>query len=357
MRYLSPGPFRGSNLRAAGLCIALGSAVGCAVAGFTPVAAENTTEQSTETEWTSLREGLSPLDFKEVSPDSKVIAAYFDFYGLSFPQHEHHFGTFRSGEHLLVAHAFRPRAARGTVILMHGFLDHVGTLSSTIQHLLGQGFAVAAYDEPGHGLSSGPRASIDDFANYTGVFEDFLMLCRAHMPPPCHTVAHSTGASVVLDYLLSHEDDDLEHVVLLAPLVRSAYWRLSTTVTPIVDVFVDDVPRVFRSNTSDEQFLEFVRQDPLQPRRTSIAWFNALVEWNERIKRLPPNPRPIAIIQGNADSVVDWEYNLKFLVEKFPDARVDIIDVGRHQLLNEGPALRAEVLRIVDDVLAGRWRP
>ena len=94
-----------------------------------------------------------------------------------------------------------------------------------------------------------------------------------------------------------------------------------------------------------------------QRRRLSIAWFNALVEWNERIKSLPPNPRPIAIIQGNADSVVDWEYNLKFLVGKFPDARVDIIDVGRHQLLNEGPALRAEVLRIVDDVLAGRWRP
>lgn len=303
----------------------------------------------------TLREGLRPLDFEDRTPESKAEAVYFDFYGLDVTQHVHHFGTFRSGQQLLAAHMFFPEVPRGTVIVMHGYLDHVGTLSSTIQHLLGQGFAVAAYDQPGHGLSSGARASIDDFADYASIFEDFLELCRAHMPPPYHAAAHSTGAAVVVDHLLSREDHVLAHVVLVAPLVRSAHWDLSTSVTPVVDVFVDEVPRVFRKNTSDERFLEFVKQDPLQPRHTSLAWFNALVEWNARIMRYPPSSRPVVIVQGNADSVVDWEYNLKFLVTKFPNARVEIIDVGRHQLLNEAAALRAKVLRIVDDVLTSPW--
>lgn len=303
------------------------------------------------TELSKLREGLPPLDFEKPPADSKAAAAYFDYYGLNAPQHKHYFGTFSSGQHVLATHVFLPESPRGTVMLMHGFLDHVGTVSSTVQHLLQQGFAVAAYDQPGHGLSSGPRASINDFAEYASIFEGFLLLVRANMPPPYHVVAHSTGASIVVDHLLTHQDDVLGRVVLVAPLVRSAYWGLSTTFTPVADAFVDYVPRVFQDNSSDEQFLEFVRQDPLQPRETSLAWFNALVAWNERIQNYPPNPRPILIIQGNADTIVDWEYNLEFLLSKFPNARVQMIDDGRHQLLNEGPELKAKVRQILDDVL------
>ena len=320
-------------------------------------AIETMNEPPIATELAKLREGLPPLDYENPRTISPRAVAYFDFYGLHTPQHKHYFGTFNSGHHVLATHIFIPESARGTVLLMHGFLDHVGTVSSTAQHLLKQGFAVAAYDQPGHGLSNGPRASINDFADYASIFDDFLQLVRTHMPPPYHVVAHSTGASIVVDHLLTHKEDDFGRVVLVAPLVRSAFWGLSTTFTPVADAFVDYVPRVFQDNSSDEQFLEFVRQDPLQPRETSLAWFNALMDWNERIQNYPPNPRPIVIIQGNADTIVDWEYNLEFLLTKFPNARVEMIDEGRHQLLNEGPELKTKVRQILDDVLAVQANP
>ena len=299
-----------------------------------------------------LRDNLKPLDFDHPAPASSEELVYFNYYNLHTTQHEHYFGTFDSGGYVLAVHMFRPKMTRGTVILMHGFLDHVGTLSSTIQHLLQQGFAVATYDQPGHGLSSGPRASIDDFADYAKIFDDFLRVVDTHMPPPYHSLAHSTGAAIVADHLLTHEDGKLEQVILVAPLVRSAFWHLSTFFTPVADIFTDDVPRVFQDNSSDKQFLEFVRQDPLQPHRTSLSWFNALVDWNERIQSYPPNPRYLVIIQGNGDTIVDWEYNLEFLVTKFPNARVELIDDGQHQLLNEGPALRTKVFEIIDATFA-----
>ena len=90
---------------------------------------------------------------------------------------------------------------------------------------------------------------------------------------------------------------------------------------------------------------------------TSLTWFNALVDWNERIQSYPPNPRPVVVIQGNGDSIVDWEYNLEFLVTKFPNAQVYIIDEGEHQLLNEGQALRSKVLGIIDESLAVPLKP
>lgn len=304
-----------------------------------------------------LREELPPLDCGRTGDHSSAAAAYFEFYGLGAAQHDHFFGTFRSGQHLIAAHLYRPKAAHATVLVMHGFLDHTGTLGSTIQHLLAQNFGVAAYDQPGHGLSSGPRADIGDFADYAGVFEDFLRLCRTHMPPPYHVLAHSTGGAIVVNHLLSRSDNDLEHVVLIAPLVRSAYWQLATVVSPVLETFVDDVPRIYRDNSSDEEFLEFIRRDPLQSQRTSLNWFNALVKWNERIKHYPSSERPIVIIQGDADSVIGWKYNLKFLDTKFPNARVEIIEGARHQLLNEAPALRTQVLEIVDTALNSQFNP
>ena len=350
--WLSSRPWHRVGLSAVGLCLALCTGFLGASEETVRGSAETTPTLPTALELAAVREALEPLNFDQPAPHSKAVSGYLDFYGLLTTQHEHLFGTFRSGPHVIAAHLYRPESPRGTVVLMHGFLDHVGTLSSTVQHLLGQGFAVAAYDQLGHGLSSGPRASVDDFAQYASIFEDFLQICRAHMPPPYHSIAHSTGAAIVADHLLRNGQDDLGQVVFIAPLVRSAYWDLSTSVTPVAELFTSELPRVFRKNSSDEQFLEFMRRDPLQPRRTSIAWFNALVDWNERIKSYPPNPRSLVIIQGDADSIVDWEYNVDFLTTKFPNARVEIIETGRHQLLNEAPKLRSQVVRIIDDVLS-----
>jgi lysophospholipase len=312
---------------------------------------------SSANELARLREALTPLDFAKVATDSSATLAYFELYGLDPVGHEHVFGTFRAGSHALAAHAFIPPEPRGTVLVMHGFFDHTGTLSAAIRHLLDRGFAVAAYDQPGHGLSSGPRATIGDFGEYATVLDEFLRLCRVHLPPPYHALAHSTGAAILLTRLLTHDDEDIGHVVLVAPLVHSAQWYLSTRGGQFLQLFVDDVPRVFRKNTGDEQFLDFVRKDPLQPRRASLEWLNELVEWNERIESYAPSERPVTVIQGDADTVVDWQYNLAFIRSKFPNARVEMIEGGRHQLLGEAKALRARVFRIVDQALDGRLEP
>ncbi len=298
-----------------------------------------------------LRSDLRPIEFDGVDDRSALLDAYRDYYGLPTDGVLHEFGTFRSGGHVIAAQTFAPPTPRGTVALMHGLFDHTGTLAATVHHLLGLGFAVAAYDLPGHGLSSGQPASISDFRVYDEILETFLGLLRTHMPRPYHAVAHSTGAAVLTTRLLSREDPDLERIVLVAPLVRSAHWESSTLAARWLEPYVDEVPRVFRDNTSDEAFMAAVRRDPLQARSASLEWVLALVEWNERVARYPPSPRPILIIQGEEDDVIDWEYNLEFLVARFPSARIKMIQGGQHQLLGEGKALRARTMELVDIAL------
>ncbi len=85
----------------------------------------------------------------------RCAITYFNAYDLLCDNCEHLFGTFTSGDHTLAGHIFIPAEPRATVLLMHGYFDHTGTLSQTIHHLIARGYQVAAYDMPGHGLSSG----------------------------------------------------------------------------------------------------------------------------------------------------------------------------------------------------------
>ncbi|MCX7787732.1 MAG: alpha/beta hydrolase, partial [Spirochaetes bacterium] len=61
----------------------------------------------------------------------------------------------------------RPRNhVRGTVFLVHGYLDHSGSWSPVIKKILSERFVVVALDLPGHGVSGGIRGDIEDFSQY-----------------------------------------------------------------------------------------------------------------------------------------------------------------------------------------------
>lgn len=303
------------------------------------------------------RAELRPLEFSVDRTYPEATSRYFTRYGLDVPSVRHHFGTFEHREFRLAAHVFVPPSPRGTVIAVHGYYDHAGTWQHAIRALIAAGYTVAIYDQPGHGLSSGARAAIGDFCQYDGVLRCFRRTCGAHLDGPFHLVAHSLGAAVAVDYLMREPDPAFRRTVLLAPLVRSAAWSISGVGLALADPFVRDVPRIFRKNSSDKAFLDFMRRDPLQPRRVPMAWVRALRRWNRRIEERPSSSNALTIIQGTSDSTVDWRHNRTFLSAKFPRAQVVLIPNAGHQLLNESSVLRNTVLDNVLQALAADAPP
>ena len=291
-----------------------------------------------------VRSEITPLNLAEPYTPSSGDLQYFRYYGLDFENVRHSFGFFESTGFKIAAHAFVPENPRGTVTLLHGYLDHSGILSNLIQFLLSQGIAVAVYDLPGHGLSSGKQASIDDFSQYLGVLSDFLSLTSPHLPEPHHLICHSTGCSIALDYLHTADDPVFDRVIFLAPMVHSAHWGWSRFGVTVADPFVDSVPRDFRENSSDPVFLDFVKEDPLQSQSVPFQWLRALYTWNERVKKYGPVDQKVLIIQGAEDRILDWEYNLDFLKKVLDRVRIIMIPEANHQLVNERPGLREKVL-------------
>lgn len=298
-----------------------------------------------------------PLNWEHFQPLSDAARRYARYYGIEFsdrlPDLEHGFGYFEAAGHTISVHAWRPPQPRGTVFVCHGYFDHVGLYRHVIGHVLELGFAVLAYDLPGHGLSSGPRAAIDDFRIYRQVLEECLARAENHFPKPWHVIAQSTGGAIVMDYLLHHgfdaDSSPFRGIILLAPLVRPHKWNAVRWLHALIKPFTSSIKRVFTVNSGDPDFLDFLENhDPLQPRRLSARWVTALKKWLpgfEAASRVHLSP---VVIQGDKDDTVDWRHNLKVIREKFEDPEVDMLPGARHQLANEQREYRERIYRIID---------
>jgi alpha-beta hydrolase superfamily lysophospholipase len=141
-------------------------------------------------------------------------------------------------------------------------------------------------------------------------------------------------------------------VVLLAPLLHSKAWGISRFGHTVVGQWFRAMPRKYRRNSGDAEYLAFVRADPLQYGTLPASWVEALGNWNRQLAGRQPNQRALLVLQGEEDTTVDWEYNLPLLERLFPGADVRVIPGAQHQLLNESPPLREEAVRLVLEALS-----
>ena len=302
-----------------------------------------------------IREVTHPLSVSGNGQYADLVVDYFKYYSLDlendFPDIEHVFGTFESDGYTLAGHIYKPRKYKGSVFVLHGYLNHSGQLKNLIRFLIESGYGVGVFDLPGHGLSTGSRAAIGDFSEYSRALSNFVDVANKHIEGPYHLIGFSTGGSAAIDVLSANQGDKFAKVVLVAPLVRSVGWGPSKVGTKIFGAFVDSVPRMARKESSDTEYLEFVKRDPLQAKQVPLEWVRALHGWNDKIAELPNNRTKVKVIQGTNDTTVDWKFNIEFIKEHFSNAEVVLIEDGGHELLNESVDIRHKVLSEIGNYL------
>ncbi len=295
-----------------------------------------------------LRAALRPLTAGE-APPATLLADYRAYYGLDFsarPGLEHHLGTVASGGFdLAVQYWIQPAASRNLVML-HGYFDHVGLFGKLIGHALQRGCNVLAFDLPGHGLSSGEAAAIDEFDQYG---DSIAAVLDARLLPalPAWVMAQSTGAAALVNFARRYPWPFAD-TVLLAPLLRPRHWQRVRLAHALLHRLVPAVPRRFAVNSSDADFLAFLQRDPLQPHRIPVCWVGALRRWLAALPLEDLGVGPALIVQGDADNTVDWRYNLPQMGRLFPGCRIELVPGAGHHLANESAPLRARYLAEVD---------
>lgn len=281
-------------------------------------------------------QNLPQLTGTNTPPDSSVCA-YLNRYGLDSIGTTPIIGTFTSDSFICVGQIYRPKEhnSRGTVILLHGLFNHVGTAKNGIAACLRENFTVAAFDLPGHGLSSGIGGRIGDFNEYASALHSFLNACDTLTNPPFIFIGHSAGCAVALQYVISTPDHPFSKLIFLAPLLRSSSFRLSSLGYKLFHRAQTMPRRWSKKSSHDKESLKNFRNDPLQPATFSMQWAGAYFRWYNSIEYLPQQKLPLLIIQGTEDNVVDWKYNLRWFTQKIHGLEVVKIEGARHNLFNE----------------------
>jgi lysophospholipase len=294
-----------------------------------------------------VRDQLPP--FAENAAPSPELLEFCQAYGLDFasrlPHVVYQAGQVRSGEFALAVHQWRQHDARANLLLLHGYFDHSGLFNKLIGWALAHRCNVLIFDLPGHGLSSGKPAVIDDFGDYSRAINTVLR--AASLPPlPWWVMAQSTGGAALIDYARKYTWP-FAATVLLAPLVRPASWSRVSVAQRLLVHFIPSIERKFSINSSDREFLDFLKRDPLQSRRTSLRWVGALRRWLRGLPRRDLGVGAALVIQGDADGTVDWRYNMDFVCALFPGSRVEYLPGAGHQLANESASYRQTYLAFV----------
>lgn len=312
-----------------------------------------------------LRECLLPFEFNPQSDNSKLVQSYRDHYRLNFNALNfavrHSLGTLASGQFQIVCHYFSipgtPQGKRkGTAFLLHGYLDHTGIYGHLIEHCLQLGFAVVIFDLPGHGLSSGAAASIDSFRRYGEAFLNVLQKAEQQkVSQPWITIGQSTGASVIIDSLLDQNLSgrfNIDHYLLLGPLLRPKNWFTSKILFAFTRWFVSSTRRTFSISSHDQEFLDFLKNaDDLQSKFLHRDWIRAMIDYQTRFYQAAVSGQSLHIIQGSGDDTVDWPHNLAQLQTKFTGSKCYMIPGARHQLVNESATYREKLFSLIDQIV------
>lgn len=293
-----------------------------------------------------------PIDFCMPTPLTSELTTYLEFYHLDFEEADFHLGTVDTNGKKIMVQMHAPPDPDGTVLLLHGYFDHAGHLQHAIRYLLHQQKRVVVYDLEGHGLSGGEKLSTKRFDNYGITLQSVIDDMQHQIKGPFYAIGHSTGGAILINYLLKQPHHPFHKVVVVAPLIRSSYWKLSVAGYYFLKPFMNGIGRKYRKNSSDANYIQFVRKDPLQYNTIPFEWLHALMEWNKSMKHAEISSERLFVLQGNIDQTVDWRYNLSFLQKKFPKGEFVLIDQGKHHLFNEVGAIRREVFRQIQQIIS-----
>ena len=306
----------------------------------------------------ALRENLPPFCAETacVEEANAYLRQYLDFYQLPIPQRNL---RLRAGlikvQHIrqqaIATLCWMPADPVGSVIVVHGYMDHMGLFNHLIQHLLTCRLNVICFDLPGHGLSTGQPGFILDYADYVETLNAVINASQTLLKLPLQAIGQSMGGAVLLKHLINRAPEKpypFTRINLLAPLLKPRGWGLNRLLFLLARHFRSSSKRVFRPSSFDREFLAFVKhRDPFQPRSVPLAWVGALDKWigefNASNAGAQTQDIPVYLVQGSGDKTLAWRDNLEKFREKLPQLQVHMIGEANHHLVNEIEPLRQEI--------------
>jgi alpha-beta hydrolase superfamily lysophospholipase len=225
-------------------------------------------------------------------------------------------------------------AARGGIVLVHGYGEHIGRYEYVAKVLNDAGWNVYGVDHVGHGRSEGEPVMIPDF---TPVVEDVhsvvLAAKAAHEGGPVAMIGHSMGGMIAVRYAELHPGE-VSALVVSSPVIGT--W---TAVTSLLaeDVIPSD-PLDSTTLSRDEEIGRIYDADPYVwhgpfKRRTLAGLVHCLLDIALDSDKVTG---PVLWQHGEADELVPVAESRRGMAMLRNAEVTEIIYPGaRHEIFNE----------------------
>jgi pimeloyl-ACP methyl ester carboxylesterase len=196
-----------------------------------------------------------------------------------------------------------------TVLMSHGWSSFGLRFLPWVQMLLGAGYAVVSFDQPGHGRNRPAQITLPGFA-------DTVLAVGAHIGPLAAAVGHSLGGAALAVAMRSGLA--VERVVLIAPAADGAA-----------------ASRRFARAIALPEHRRAVMQQRLE-QSTGRAMEDMAIH------RVAPHlAQPALVIHDLVDGDVPWEEGERY-ARFWPEARLLSVEgLGHHKIVNDPRVLEA----------------
>jgi alpha-beta hydrolase superfamily lysophospholipase len=232
---------------------------------------------------------------------------------------------------------------KAVLLVVHGMGEHSGRYRNVANHFAPRGYAVYAFDLPGHGKTEGPRTYIEHFCDFSDNLQTFYQMVTGWQPgKPIFLLGHSMGGGIAAYYLLDHQDD-FAGAILSAPTIKVGdkvtngtifMAKVLSKLAPKAGVMAVDPEGV----SKDPAVVQAYIHDPLVHHGKVTARLGAeLLTGMMRITaEVGKISLPFIVVQGGDDVLVD-PVGAKMLYEQASsaDKTIRFYEGLHHEVFNE----------------------
>ena len=240
--------------------------------------------------------------------------------------------------------------ALASVVIVHGYGEHIGRYDEAARALAAAGFNVRGLDLRGHGQSGGVRGFCNRFDEYLDDVDAIVSRARAD-GLPVFLLGHSFGALVAPHYALRHPAN-VAGLVLTSP-----YWQLAMQ-QPALKIWAGKIASTIAPKLAlptglkgadvcrDPELAAKYDVDPLNNKNATARWFTESTTAQEQIlARAPELTLPTLLLVGEADRVAAAP-QARVVFERIgaKDKTLRMLAGQYHEVLNEPKPTRDQTV-------------
>ena len=240
---------------------------------------------------------------------------------------------------LHVTHWYKIENSKGTLCIIHGLGEHQERYAHVAKFYSEHGFNVFTYDQRGHGKSEGKRGhspglefNLDDLGRVIETIPKNRLFLYGH----------SFGGSVVANFLLRKQPNDLSGAILSSPwfeLVKEPHvieFALARLMNKIAPSYTQNNQLDSNFMSNDPLVCKAYREDPLVHNQISVRLFSEFYEaglW--AIKNADKLSIETLLVHGADDQIVSSNGTVKFTKNNPTLTTCKIFEKTKHETHND----------------------